>query len=439
MFTKAAAACATVALIALPCGAASAQAQQRTAQQGSLAEMATARALPFERLDLNKNGQLEDVELPNALNAALPRADKDNSGGLSPAELDAEFKRLEARLARGPALDPNAPIRDWKQLKAALDKFTAHHELDGAVLMIGRGERVFFEGYAGSYNADTLLNMASASKWPGGAAVAAAVAEGKLDPKAPLSSWKPKWASDPKGALTLERLMSFTTGAAGIESGTPDIALDPRMDMQRAADILLERPLVTPTNTQFAYGGWTQQVGAAWAASATNEPFTKLWGRTVQGPARMTDSHFGHPRKSRDGLDLSNPNLQAGLWTTPRDFSRFLMMMHTGGKVGGKQVYPAAAIKLIEHDYANGLPHRWQGAGAEGGRSYGWALWCEKVAADLSCPMISSGGAWGTMPWIDREKDLWGLFMVFDRGPRVRPDLTVLRRAGEEIALKQAR
>jgi hypothetical protein len=39
------------------------------------------------------------------------------------------------------------------------------------------------------------------------------------------------------------------------------------------------------------------------------------------------------------------------------------------------------------------------------------------------------------MPWIDREKDLWGLFFVFDRGPRVRPDLAVLRSAGEAIVI----
>jgi hypothetical protein len=37
---------------------------------------------------------------------------------------------------------------------------------------------VLFEGYGGSYGPDTLINMASASKWPAGAAVAAAVVEG---------------------------------------------------------------------------------------------------------------------------------------------------------------------------------------------------------------------------------------------------------------------
>lgn len=407
----------------------------QSAREGSARELAVMRALPFERLDANKDGRLQETELPITLGSAWPRADTDRSGGISPEELKAELDRLEARLARGPALDPNTPPKDWKALDKALDQFVAHHELDGVALVIGRGDRVLFEGYGGSYGPDTRINMASASKWPGGAAVAAAVVAGKLDMNAKLSSWKPGLAGTPKGDLTLARLMSFTAGATSVNEGTQDIALDPRLGMSEAADRLLALPLVTPPNTQFAYGGWTQQVGAAWAAAAMGEPFTALWNRTVRDPAGMSDSHFGHPRISRDGPDLPNPNLQAGLWTTPRDFSRFLMMMATGGKVGGRQVYPAEAIKLIERDYAHGLPHRWQGAGAEGGRSYGFALWCEKVAADLSCPVISSGGAWGTMPWIDREKDLWGLFFVFDRGPRVRPDLGVLRSAGEAIAM----
>jgi CubicO group peptidase (beta-lactamase class C family) len=405
------------------------------AREGAMRELAVMRALPFERLDANRDGRLQETELPITLGSAYPRADKDKSGDISPDELRAELDRLEARLARGPALDPKNPPKDWKALDRALDQFVAHHELDGAALLIGRGDRVLFEGYGGSYGPSTRINMASASKWPGGAAIAAAVVAGKLDMNAKLSTWKPGFAGTPKGDLTLARLMSFTAGATSVNEGTQDIALDPRMNISEAADRLLALPLVTTPNTQFAYGGWTQQVGAAWAVAATGDPFVALWSRTVRDPAGMTDSHFGHPRSSRDALDLPNPNLQAGLWTTPRDFSRFLMMMATGGKVGSKQVYPAEAIKLIERDYAHGLPHRWQGAGAEGGRSYGFALWCEKVAPDLSCPVISSGGAWGAMPWIDREKDLWGLFFVFDRGPRVRPDLAVLRSAGEAIVI----
>ncbi|MBX3483023.1 serine hydrolase [Phenylobacterium sp.] len=410
---------------------------ENTAVSPSLRELAVLRARPFERMDTDGNGELSDVELPLQLISSFSRADANHSGGIDRTELDAEFKRLEARLTRGPALDPDKPPRTWAEVDRALDRLVAHHELEGAALLVGRGEKIIFEGYAGSYNADSLVNMASASKWPGGAAIAAAVAEGKLDPDAPLSSWRPGLIGTPKANLTLTQLMSFTAGAAAIGDGTPDIALDPRIDIQEAADRLLQFDLVAPPGTEFAYGGWTQQVGAAWAVAATGEPFVKLWNRTVGGPARMTSSHFGHPQKSRDGLDLPNPNLQSGLWTTPRDYARFLMMMSTGGKVGGKQVYPAAAIKLIETDHAAGLPHRWRSAGAEAGRSYGFAAWCETTRPDGSCAAVSSGGAWGTLPWIDREKDLWGLFFVFDRGPRLREDLSVLRKAAEAIVVNK--
>ncbi len=414
------------------------QAQERP-RNAPERELALVRALPFERMDADGSGELSELEAPITLSPSFERADTNRSGGLDRAELDAEIARLAARLARGPALDPVAPLRDWDALRAALDHLVAHHELAGVALLVGRGEKVLFEGYGGSYGPDTLINVASASKWPGGAAVAAAVAEGRLDPDAPLASWKPALAGTPKGELTLIRLMSFTAGATGVGDGVPDIALDPRLDIQEAADRLLELPLVTKPNTEFAYGGWTQQVGAAWAVAATGESFTELWNRAVRDPARMTHSHFGHPRRGRDALDLPNPNLQSGLWTTPRDFSRFVMMMATGGRVGGEQVYPTEAIRLIERDYAHGLPHRWQGSGAEGGRSYGFALWCEEVTEDLRCSVISCGGAWGTLPWIDRDKDLWGLFFVYDRGPRLRPDLSVLRAAAEAIALEELR
>jgi len=62
-----------------------------------------------------------------------------------------------------------------------------------------------------------------------------------------------------------------------------------------------------------------------------------------------------YPRADTNASGPASPS-------TPRDFSRFLMMMAQRGRVAGKQVYPAAAVGLIERDYARGLPHRWQGA-----------------------------------------------------------------------------
>ncbi len=107
----------------------------QSAREGAVRELAVVRALPFERLDANKDGRLQETELPITLVPAYPRADTDKSGDISPDELRAELDRLEARLARGPALDPSNPPKDWKALDRALDQFVAHHELDGVALM----------------------------------------------------------------------------------------------------------------------------------------------------------------------------------------------------------------------------------------------------------------------------------------------------------------
>lgn len=400
-------------------------------------ELTLVTLIPFERLDRNGDGVLDELEAPIAVAPSFDRADTDGSGALSQAEYSAELARLARRLARGPAL-AGTSIDSWSAVGTAMDTIVRHHELDGAALLVGDAGGIRFAHYAGGYGPDTLINVASASKWPAGAAIAAAVAEGKLDPSAPLASWQPDLADPAKRTLTLLQLMSFTAGARSVQEGTPDLALDPRMPIAAAAAELLQEPLATEPGTEFAYGGWTQQVAAAWAVAATGEPLVALWNRTVRDAAGMHDSHLGHPRRPRDGHDLPNANLQAGLWTTPRDFARFLTMMAGNGVVQGRQVYPRAAIELIEQDLARGLPHRWQGQGAEAGLSYGFGLWCERIDPDGRCPAISSGGAWGTMPWLDRATGTWGLFFVYDRGPRLRADLTSIRAAVAALPLAAA-
>jgi len=401
-------------------------------------ELAMLQNAPFSRLDRDGDGVLSELELPITLGSSFARADKDQSGGLSPEELTAELNRLQTRLARGPALDPKQPIADWQTLGKALALVVQHHELDGGALLIGKGGELLFEHYAGSYGPDTIVNVASASKWPFAAAVATAVVEGKLSLTAPLSSWKPAFAETPKGALTLPQLMSFTAGAAGVGSGPADRELDPGMPIDQVADLLLQHPLVSEPGSTFAYGGWSMQVAAAWAVAATGEPLVELWKRTVGDPAGMQHSHYGHPRRVLDGKNLPNPIVQSGLWTTPRDLGAFLRMMASGGKVEGRQVFPAEAIALMERDHARGLPHALPRESSDGDLSFGFGFWCEKSDADGSCSVVSSSGAWGTVPWLDRSTGIWGLFFVYDRGPRLRPDVAVLRAAGDALARASA-
>jgi hypothetical protein len=118
------AAIAALASIAVP-GVAAVAAEPRNSPARELAAM---RLIPFERMDADQSGELGDTELPIPLSPSFPRADTNGSGGIDRAELEAELARLEARLARGPALDPAAPPRSFQALDAALDTLVAHHE-----------------------------------------------------------------------------------------------------------------------------------------------------------------------------------------------------------------------------------------------------------------------------------------------------------------------
>jgi hypothetical protein len=49
------------------------------------------------------------------------------------------------------------------------------------------------------------------------------------------------------------------------------------------------------------------------------------------------------------------------------------------------------------------------------GWRYGIGIWCERIDADGRCPVVSSAGAFGVYPWVDRDAGLAGVF--FTRTP----------------------
>jgi hypothetical protein len=68
------------------------------------------------------------------------------------------------------------------------------------------------------------------------------------------------------------------------------------------------------------------------------------------------------------------------------------------------------------------------GAG-HGGPQYALGNWCERWSADRRCTLVSSPGAFGTYPWIDRQSGLYGIFFTRTRLPRIVDDLVRARTA----------
>ncbi len=396
-----------------------------------------AQNLPtFENVDRNGDGELSPRETPVFVFTFHDRFDADDSGGLDKQEWRAALAHLRDRVRKGAAFKDGAPaLETAADFETALETFRAHHDLDGAAMIVGTDEGTKLEVYAGSYKADTVLNLASASKWLAGLIVGTIVAETDLAYTDTLATWRPDLADRPVGGATLEQLMSFTAGAAGIgRGGAKDIGLPTDISFAEAADRLLENDLVAEPGSQYAYGSWTMQVGGIWAAAEAGEDWNALHNRILAEPLGLQDTYWGHLSPEGTPGSIPNPNLQGGAWSSPRDLARYIQAIAAMGVVDGRPVLNADAIKGLERDLISERARAYVPPNAAS-LGYGIGIWCEKVLDDDTCPVISSSGAWGTTHWVNRETGVWGVFFVFDRGPRIFRDKQILRKAAEDYVL----
>jgi CubicO group peptidase (beta-lactamase class C family) len=178
----------------------------------------------------------------------------------------------------------------------------------------------------------------------------------------------------------------------------------------------------------FDYGGASFLLAGVVAEKVGAKPWQTLFQERIASPLGMTSSYYGDPRAHLEGRrDLTSPNLQAGLYTSAGDYLRFLHMVAHRGELDGRRVLSAERIALQERTRLRGVEKFYLPGGAKPEYEYGLGVWCEVIAADHSCPVVSSPGAWGTYPWIDRGRNLVGLLVVKDRLPALLPYVERIR------------
>eukprot|EP00937_MAST-01D_sp_MAST-1D-sp2_P001896 g1896.t1 len=183
------------------------------------------------------------------------------------------------------------------------------------------GRKYTYEG--GNVTMSSTLMMASASKFPAATAIAGVVAEGHLTFDTPVSkvfSWWSKDARDPRSAVTLRHLLSFTSGfywkdASGVVpclEGLGSITTSPE---DCAKQIYQQAPFAFKAGSTFSYNSFHLQIAGAMAAKAA--------GTTVQGMlSKYLIDKLG--MKNTKWLVGQNPYLAAGMQTTPDDYDTFL-------------------------------------------------------------------------------------------------------------------
>ena len=342
------------------------------------------------------------------------------SGGLQDPEGDADLAPSED-LSEGDSSDSNVgsqarasdaaigPEEDpWAALRGAIEDA----DIDDLSVLFGTAEGVAFSHSKGDSSPEKVYALASASK------LLTAILSLKLveagvwsledQPQDYLSFWSTD-PMDPLSQITLEQLLSFTSGFSG---GTGLSPLDPGIPCVEEADTTLsacaqeiaeEWMSYTPGST-FYYGPAHMQVAAAMAVALTGKRLNALFREHLTDPLGLTSVFFIHP-------SLDNPRAGGAGTASAVDYAAILTALAKG------ELLSPASLALLTQDHTAEPVVMATGGGVNGlGQGWHYALgcWreCQASAYDESCEgdgVISSPGAFGFYPFFNTATGVWGL------------------------------
>ncbi len=233
------------------------------------------------------------------------------------------------------------------------EQMLARTYTDG-ILVLHRGQ-VVLERYAGALTPERPHLAMSVTKSFVGTLAAILVAEGQLDPAAPVTRYLPEMGGTAYGDATVRQVMDMTIGVKYSENYA-----DPKAeiwDYARAGGMLPQGANYAGPKTFYDFLKTLQKEGAhgdafayktvnaevlAWILRrASNQSLVELLSQKIwQRIGAEQDAYF---MVDRVGTESGG----GGLNTTLRDLARFGEAMRNGGRVNGQQAIPAAAVAEI--------------------------------------------------------------------------------------------
>lgn len=361
---------------------------------------------------------------------------------------------------------------------AAMQEMVAKNEVAGAVTMVVAKDKLLHvesTGFADiaskkPMTPDTLFWIASMTKPITGTAILMLQDEGKLNVADPVAKYLPEFANlkTPSGKpanLTIAQLLTHISGLG--EAGGP--AAQQARTLADLVPIWLAAPMQFEPGEKWKYCQSGINAAARIVEVVSGQTFDAFLQQRLFGPLGMKDTTFYPtdaqrtrlvtayaknqdtgalepvpPREFYEGTRNRPPQGNGGLYSTPRDYARFVQMLLAGGTLDGRRYLSADAMKFLATPQTGNLPTGFfqNDTFGQHGTKYGWGLGTsilrtphEGVAAMLSPGTFGHGGAWGTQAWIDPVKGVAYLLMV-QRSNFANSDASDVRRVFQEAAAK---
>jgi CubicO group peptidase (beta-lactamase class C family) len=305
---------------------------------------------------------------------------------------------------------PSISRCDFTAVARQVQQWVEHGFYPGAGLLIGRRDQIVLEEYFGLYGPDTEEFIASGGKWLAAAAIAAIVDEGALSWDDTVGRWLPQFSND-AGEVRLRQLLSHTSGFA--RQQPEGCRSDDDQTLEESVSHIAALPLADQPGTHFRYGGLAMQIAGRMGELATGESFEDVFQRRLAQPLGLAHTRFT-PVDSGAG---HNPMLAGGARSSARDYARFLSMIASRGIFEGQRILSESVIEEMQRDQVGGAKvepgefvERVRGTRHEG--VYGLGLWRERVDSTGRAIQVSSPSWAGTYPWIDEQRDVYGVLIA---------------------------
>lgn len=295
-----------------------------------------------------------------------------------------------------------APAPGFSEVTRYMDAGWPSLHLPGAALLVVKDGKVAYERYFGAYTPETVVPIASSSKWLSAAVIMTLVDEGKLDLDAPVSRYLPQFTGD-KARMTIRQMFSHSSGLVDFPG-----AWDYGTTMGDYADrVAREGVMAGPPGSGVRYASASMQVVGAIAEKVTGKSWNALFAERIGQPCEMTSTTYALRPENR------NPMLAGGARSSLRDYGRFLEMIAGKGVYKGRRVLSEQAVREMQKDQTGDLPLLRASNDRMGRAShYGLGEWLDVQAPDGRTLQVSSPGAFGFRPWLDLDRNLYGVFMM---------------------------
>lgn len=324
-----------------------------------------------------------------------------------------------------------APELDFSEFDEAIEQYLLDNSLEGATaVVVHRDWGVMHQSGYGAFDVDRVSLIASSSKTISVSVIMSLDDDGLLDIDAPVSDALSDWTSD-KPNITVAQMLSNSSGMIGLlnnplyvpyvcqylEAGTLADCARTIYEADDSAD------LIAP-DTAFRYGGGQWQLAGGVAEAVSGKTWGELFSERIAEPCGLDTSGYTNQFQTAqlayptyfdgDINDLpvsNNPNVEGGMYTSTSDYGKLLLMQLRGGMCDDTRVLSESAIETMQADRIGDVYDGDTGNADLPGYGLGW--WVSRDNPGF----VQDGGAYGSQPWIDRERGYAAFIVVESTSP----------------------